>query len=347
MNIAATSNRRISYNSKRPMQVSICIPVKNTFPYLEERKQSILDQTFDDYEVIVVDDDSTDGSREFFEQWSREDHRVSVYDGPGEGLYPGWNAALKKARGNYVYIATSDDTMAANFLEVMVKALDQNPEVAIAHAPLKVIGRNADQFNKWWAEQSPFVMSADSQLDQLYLRRAPLDGILHLFGISLYISTTQLLFRRKTIEDLGYYPTSLGSLGDYAFNCKAGLQYDILHVPGTWGGFRAHENQATSVTAKKVNLKTACMEIAEPIIHEFVSSSDTQKHYRKIVEEISFFNNLFSQEAKIAKITLIIKAIASGRISPSYYWCIFRYVRTRSNQSLISHIKRRLKSVSA
>lgn len=329
------------------MQVSICIPVKNTFQYLEERKQSILDQTFDDYEVIVVDDDSTDGSRQFFEQWSREDNRVSLYDGPGKGLYPGWNAALKKARGNYVYIATSDDTMAANFLEVMVKALDQNPEVAIAHAPLKVIGRNADQFNKWWAEQSPFVMSADSQLDQLYLRRAPLDGILHLLGISLYISTTQLLFRRKTIEDLGYYPTSLGSLGDYAFNCKAALQYDILHVPGTWGGFRTHDNQATSITAKEINIKRACIEIAEPIINEFILSSESSNNYKKIIDEISFFNNLFFQKTKISKIIFIVKSIVSGLISSRYSWCIFQYVRTKSNQNLISHIKKQLQTVSS
>ena len=94
---------------------------------------SILVQALTDWELIVCDSYSDDGTWEYLQQF-KDDPRVRLYQVPKEGLYAGWNECLRRCRGEYVYIATADDTMAPECLERMVaaleaaKTLDHRPE---------------------------------------------------------------------------------------------------------------------------------------------------------------------------------------------------------------------------
>jgi len=113
--------------------VSICLPTLNARRFLAPRMASILCQTLTDWELIVCDSYSDDGTWEYFRQF-KDDPRVRLYQVPKEGLYAGWNECLRRCRGEYVYIATADDTMAPECLERMVaaleaaKTLDHRPE---------------------------------------------------------------------------------------------------------------------------------------------------------------------------------------------------------------------------
>src|SRR5438132_5350203 len=91
--------------------ISICMPHLNSQPFTEERMQTILNQTIRDWELIVVDSDSNDGSREILENCASSDPRIRLIQGPRDGIYTNLNRALKLSKGEYVYIAMSDDTM--------------------------------------------------------------------------------------------------------------------------------------------------------------------------------------------------------------------------------------------
>lgn len=226
--------------------ISICIPCKDTRPYLGELKASILGQTFQDFEVVVVDDASTDGSREFFDAWAVEDRRVCVFEGPGQGLYPGWNAALERAKGEFIYIATSDDLMATDCLEKLHAALCKYPKAGLAYGRLKVFGDHADKIQHWWERLSPFAESMERDVGRSCYRPAPLDGMLHYWGkSSVLVSVTQMLFRRELLLEAGYFDSRWGPAGDTHWFCRAGLLYDTVYVPETWGGWRRHPAQAT------------------------------------------------------------------------------------------------------
>ena len=121
--------------------VSVCLPNLNTLPYLRERVDTILGQTYPHWEMIVVDSFSDDGSWEFFEELARKDQRVSIAQVP-RGLYASWNNCIQRARGKYVYIATSDDTMAADCLEKLVAALEEHECCDLAHCSLVIINRD-------------------------------------------------------------------------------------------------------------------------------------------------------------------------------------------------------------
>ena len=227
--------------------VSVCLPNLNTRQYLDERVHTILAQTYTDWELVVSDNCSDDGAWEFFEELAEQDHRIAIAQAPREGMYANWNNCIRRARGEYVYIATSDDTMAPDCLEKLVAALEAHPECDVAHCALrKIDAGGAACVSDWWSRDSVFARSSGALLDRPHVRRAPFDGLLHLLGWSVYISVTQLLIRRSLFDRIGLYPETWGSVGDFNWNMRAGLVADVVHVPDSWGGWRTHSDQATA-----------------------------------------------------------------------------------------------------
>lgn len=225
-------------------KVSVCVPNLNTRPFLGERFDTILGQSLKDWELIVSDNFSDDGSWEFFENAARGDRRISIEQAPREGLYPNWNNCVRRARGEYVYIATSDDTMAPDCLEKLLAALERNPDCDVAHCPVITIDETGSTLSE---SDSPVFGEGLGELAQQYhVRRAPYDGFLHLKGEHVTISITQLLIRRSLFSRTGNFPSTWGSSGDFNWEMKAGLLANTIHVPDTWASWRRHEHQATS-----------------------------------------------------------------------------------------------------
>src|SRR5690348_5094098 len=104
--------------------ISICVPNLNKRRFLEERMEALLAQTFTDWEMIVCDSYSDDGSWEFLEKF-KTDPRIRLYQVPRAGLYAGWNECLQRSRGTYINIATSADTAVPTLFEKLVEPLER------------------------------------------------------------------------------------------------------------------------------------------------------------------------------------------------------------------------------
>lgn len=228
------------------VQVSICLPTLNSRLFLLERIESIQNQSFTDWELIAVDSHSEDGTSEILEKFSAQDQRVRVLQAPKDGIYPNFNRGIQQARGQFIYIATSDDTMAHDCLDKMVGALVENPDCELAHCPMRVIDESGKLGPDWWSKSSLFAKCSGDFLNCKHKRFAPVDGILCLLGDSIYSSVTQLLIRRSLFDKIGDYCSDWGSLGDFHWNLRAGLAASTVHVPDTWGGWRMHPAQATA-----------------------------------------------------------------------------------------------------
>jgi glycosyltransferase involved in cell wall biosynthesis len=230
-------------------RVSICLPSLNTFPFLQERIDSIFGQTFTDWELVVTDSYSEDGSWELFQRLAREDDRVSIAQAP-RGLYPSWNHCLRRARGEFVYVATSDDTMALDCLEKMVAALSAHADCDLAHSPLVITGPDGspltDNWSHRWPECTIFAHGLEDLARRPHIRRAPYDGLIHLTGQHVVMSVNQLLIRRTLFERIGYFESTWGSAGDFNWEMRAGLLANTVHVPDTWVSWRLHTAQATA-----------------------------------------------------------------------------------------------------
>lgn len=103
------------------MTVSIVFPVYNKSELLPTTLPSLLSQTYRDFELIAVDDGSTDGSGDFLDRLAKTDSRVKVIRQPNAGVSAARNAALDHASGDYVVFADADDTVCPDWLEVLAK----------------------------------------------------------------------------------------------------------------------------------------------------------------------------------------------------------------------------------
>lgn len=103
------------------MKVSIVIPVYNVEAYLEECVESVLNQTYQDFEIIFIDDGSTDRSGEICDNYARKDNRMRVIHQANAGLSAARNKGIDVAKGQYIYFLDSDDIIIPETLELLVE----------------------------------------------------------------------------------------------------------------------------------------------------------------------------------------------------------------------------------
>lgn len=97
--------------------ISVIIPCYNQEKYIAEAIDSVLDQTFQDFEIICVNDGSTDSSLSILEEYARKDKRIKVITQDNKGVIVARNNAIKQANGKYVYPLDGDDKIAPDCLE--------------------------------------------------------------------------------------------------------------------------------------------------------------------------------------------------------------------------------------
>lgn len=126
-------------NASRP-RVSIGLPVYNGERYLEEALQSLLSQTFEDFEIIISDNASTDRTGEICQRYVARDGRVRYYrNAQNLGAAPNFNRAVELASGEYFKWACHDDLCSPEYLERCVAVLDRDPSVVLCHALTRII----------------------------------------------------------------------------------------------------------------------------------------------------------------------------------------------------------------
>ena len=120
--------------------ISIGLPVFNGENYLEEALQSLLAQTFTDFELIISDNASTDRTPAICEAYAARDRRIRYYRNPTNvGAGPNFNRTVALARGVYFKWAAHDDLLTPDYLEKCVAILDQDPTIVLCHSYTKEI----------------------------------------------------------------------------------------------------------------------------------------------------------------------------------------------------------------
>ena len=260
-------------------KVSILLPNLNNRPYLEERIRTIMEQTFTDWELIVVDNYSDDGAWEFFKACARNDKRIKISQAPREGMYANWNNCILLASGTYVYIATSDDTMTPDFLHTMVKALDENPDCDLAHCKLKIIDEKGDEHPTLIWDRFFCTAYFGDLIDKKHIRFAPHDGLLHCGVRTVYTSITQLLIRKSLLEKIGLFLTSYGSAADFEWEMSASLVTNTIHIPEYLATWRVHQDQGTDTDS--LNSSKLLTMLLEMIDHAFGRAEGINSDLRK------------------------------------------------------------------
>ena len=100
-------------------EISVIIPVYNTKPYLSRCIDSVLKQTYEDWELLLVDDGSTDGSGQICDEYAQVDLRIKAFHNRNQGPAASRNYGIREAAGNFVMFVDSDDWLDEEMLRTM------------------------------------------------------------------------------------------------------------------------------------------------------------------------------------------------------------------------------------
>jgi len=224
-------------------KVSVIVPNYNHARFLGRRLESVLGQTYRDFELIYLDDASTDDSAAVFARFAADPRvRAVLNERNGGSPFKQWNKGVREARGEYVWIAEADDFADPRLLEVLVDRLDQNPNVGVAYCQsLTVDEHDAVQFNvaETVAHLDPRRWAADFINDGRDECRRTL-----IFQCTIP-NASAVLFRREVYERAGYADESLRLAGDWMLWARMLLLSDVAFVAEPLNRFRKHSGSVT------------------------------------------------------------------------------------------------------
>ena len=218
--------------------VSVLVPIYNVEGYLEQCLASIADQTFSDYEVICINDGSTDGSRAIIQRFLDADSRFCVIDKPNSGYGASMNRGLGAARGTYVAILESDDFFEPDALETLVSCAESNASEVV----------KADFWLYW---TSPERRELFGVVDDVQAGRTmqPLDDMAVFFRKP---SIWSALYRRDFLEanDIRFLETPGASYQDAGFSFKVWASAQRVSFLAKPVVFYRQDNESSSVNSR-------------------------------------------------------------------------------------------------
>ncbi|HRN78748.1 MAG TPA: glycosyltransferase family 2 protein [Ferruginibacter sp.] len=201
--------------------VSVLTTCYNREIYLGQAIESVLASTFRDFELIIVDDKSTDGSLEIARRYEKMDSRIKVFTNDVNlGDYPNRNKAASFAKGKYLKYLDSDDIIYPFGLEIMVSRMEAFPEAAVG-------------FSQWGLKSIPFPVLLKPE--EAY-RWSFLEG-----GYLFTNAPSSAIIRRSAFETLGGF-SGLNQMGDVEFWLKIAARFPLLLMEGGTNFARDHES---------------------------------------------------------------------------------------------------------
>lgn len=139
-----------------PPILSLLMPVFNSELFVAEAIESILNQTFKDFEFLILDDASTDKSYEIIRNYEKRDSRIKVYNNDKNlGVVESRNKLINLSKGKYIAWLDSDDIAIENRLEKQINFLENHPEIGMVGSNASIIDENNNKIGKWVFETEP------------------------------------------------------------------------------------------------------------------------------------------------------------------------------------------------
>ncbi|MGE3277348.1 MAG: glycosyltransferase family 2 protein [Vicinamibacterales bacterium] len=218
--------------------VSVVVPTYNHAPFLERRLRSILDQTWQDFDVLVLDDASTDATPAVLERFEAHP-RVRIERQPENSGSPfrQWNAGLVRTDSAFVWIAESDDEADPRFLETLVSRMQLYPRCGLAFAQSLSIdaeGHASGTLRRWTDHVDPAHWLWD------YVNGGRDECARYLAVANTIPSASAVVFQRQAFVDAGGAPEHLRLAGDWLTWFRLLLGTDVAFVAEPLNRHRSH-----------------------------------------------------------------------------------------------------------
>ncbi|MBA4159453.1 MAG: glycosyltransferase family 2 protein [Gemmatimonadetes bacterium] len=232
------------------VRVSVITIFLNGEKFIEEAIRSVFAQTYHDWELLLVDDGSTDGSSEIARRSATEHpERVRYLEHAGHanrGMSASRNLGLRHARGEFIALLDADDVYLPQKLAEQVALLDRHPEAAMLY------GRTRYWFS-WTGDpqdqERDFLTAASPYLDTLV--PPPVELAAHIRHEIYFPCTCSVLFRREVLESVGGFEEAFrASYEDMVVYSKIFLRHPVFVADRCWDYYRQHPDSSWAVAVK-------------------------------------------------------------------------------------------------
>lgn len=221
--------------------VSVIVPNYNYARYLDERIQSILNQEFQDFEIILLDDASSDASPQVLERYANHPKvsAVELNERNSGSPFAQWEKGISLARGKYIWIAEADDSAEPDFLRFTVEALERNPKASVAMTMSRLVDSEGKPHSR-----APFEKFKEDGKAALY------DGNAYNSSRMQYhnycYNASMVLFRKSKYEQLTRRVyRSMRYTGDWAFWVEMFHDAQLVEIHRKLNRFRLHGSSTT------------------------------------------------------------------------------------------------------
>jgi len=312
-------SENISSVSSGP-KVSVCLPVYNGSNYLALAIESVLAQTFCDFELLIANDCSNDDTQKIIEKYANSDARIKHWiNAKNLKLFGNYNACIEKARGQYIKLFAHDDLLHPQMLEKMVTVLDQYADVSLvttARCWIDGSGQNINARSKMEAKiMKPFEHDTRITADQA-------------IGDTLKDKTNWLgepcaqMFRRSQAS-FGY-DTSFKQIGDLEYSYRLLQKGDYFFIADVLCYFRRHAESWSQARSLELSAHLDWFLLASKYKKFLPLTGMTNEQYcLKLLKELTEnFEYELDQSKRLEgdKIDGVLKELLGGDFS-TYFSC--------------------------
>jgi len=274
-------------------KVSIIIPTYNSARFIDRTIQSVLHQTYTDWELILADDVSKDNTREILQNWQKKDNRIHLVfleKNSGGPAHPK-NIAIKEARGLYIAYLDHDDEWLPEKLEKQVAVLENNPDIGLVSCEAEMLD-----------EKGNIIHTTSTSA-------VPEDGVFpDILFKDFFTSNSSLMIPKKVIDALGPRDENpkIGPSEDREYELRiAAAGYKIYIIHEVLFKYYLHETNTSSAMSSNAYYAEACLKylsfyekyhlddkLYERFVKEYLRIADIQnaKKYCKLVLSKKPFN---------------------------------------------------------
>ena len=217
-------------------RVSVVMPAYNDERYVAEAIQSVLDQTYQEFELVITDNGSSDGTANVIKSF--QDPRIRLLSlAKNRGHCGGMNNSVNAAQGEFLALLNSDDAFYPDKLEKQVKFLDENPHVGIVFSYAEIIDKDSQDFKGESAYKG--IFDRPNQENRFGWLR-------NFFLNDNCLCHPSALIRKRCQEDIGLFDERFALLLDLDYWIRMCLKYQIHILPERLTKFRVHESQGSA-----------------------------------------------------------------------------------------------------
>lgn len=310
-------------------RVSVLMPVYNGERFLREAVESILNQTFTDFEFIIVDDGSTDGTKAILDSYT-DPRIVRLEHSTNQGLVAALNRGLHAARGEYVARQDADDISDPERIEKQVCHLDRNSTIGILGTHVIHVDEQGLELPRPYASSEKVYPSHPYIVHWKLFFECP-------------IAHPTVVLRRVLFERLAGYDPQFTHAEDYELWLRASMSTDISNIPEMLTKLRSHPHQVTHVHSQlqKHNSNRA----VQKMMTDFVGREISYEQVKVLRgQQCKLVPNEFSSTALLL-IDLYRRFSQRFEGTQAQQWLIEEDIATRLANMIICFLRNNPKSV--